>query len=161
MFQTTGDAAGWIDRYARNVRHPFANSLSAEVYARMPNDTDLTVFGAAGRAGLNFAMIDGYPRYHTAKDDLAHLDPRSVQHMGGQVLDLLNSLRDEGWPDASMPPRAYLDLADGLFVWWPASWSRALALALFAMSLTSWCARTWRPAHGPALLAPAWRSPAP
>ena len=48
MFQTTGDAAGWIDRYARHVRHPFANSLSAEVYARMPNDTDLTVFGAAG-----------------------------------------------------------------------------------------------------------------
>ena len=39
-----------------------ATSLAVEVYRRMPNSTDLTVFLEAGIPGLNFAFISGVAR---------------------------------------------------------------------------------------------------
>jgi hypothetical protein len=54
----------------------------------MPNDTDLTVFMAAGLAGMNFAATGGLPRYHTRLDDVAHLDARTLQHHGSYALAL-------------------------------------------------------------------------
>ncbi|HVN76414.1 MAG TPA: M20/M25/M40 family metallo-hydrolase, partial [Thermoanaerobaculaceae bacterium] len=65
MFETSDENAWLIDAYARAVRRPAALSLTAEVYRRLPNDTDLTVFKGAGMAGLNFAFIGDVSRYHT------------------------------------------------------------------------------------------------
>ncbi len=125
MFETKGDATLWVLRYGEVVDDMVANSLSAEVYRRMPNDTDLTVFGATDLPGLNFAMIDGVARYHTDRDDLAHLDPRSVQHMGDQVLALLASIPSRGWPgrDAAVEPQVYMDVLGTWFVRWPEAWT--------------------------------------
>ena len=39
-----------------------------------------------GKPALNFAFADGVERYHTAHDDVAHLDPGSLQHHGAQML---------------------------------------------------------------------------
>ena len=39
-----------------------------EVYKRLPNDTDMTVFKRAGIPGMNFAAIEGHTSYHTQLD---------------------------------------------------------------------------------------------
>ncbi len=44
-----------------------------------------------GQPALNFAFADGLRRYHTTQDDIAHLDPGSVQHHGVQALALTNA----------------------------------------------------------------------
>ncbi len=71
---------------------PVTTSFAAAVYQVLPNDTDLTVFDQAGMRGLNFAFIDGAAHYHTPHDDIAHVDPASVQDMGGSVLAAVRQL---------------------------------------------------------------------
>lgn len=92
MFQTS-DGNGWlIDEFAKTVNRPVANSLSADIYKRLPNDTDFTVFKQAGMNGLNFAYIEGVGAYHSSLDNMAHLDERSLQHHGMYALALARGL---------------------------------------------------------------------
>ena len=96
MFQT-GDDNGWlVSAWASEARRPDANSVSAEVYRRMPNDTDFTVFLERGIAGLNFAFIGGWYAYHTPLDDREHLSLASLQHQGEQVLAAVRAVQRTG-----------------------------------------------------------------
>ncbi|MCX5252592.1 M20/M25/M40 family metallo-hydrolase [Streptomyces canus] len=70
----------------------FTTSLADEVYRLLPHDTDLTVFDEAGMRGLNFAFMGGSPHYHTDHDDIARLDPTSVQDMGDSALGAVRQL---------------------------------------------------------------------
>lgn len=75
---------------------PVANSLMYSVYKMLPNDTDLTVFREqAGIQGFNFAFIDDHFNYHTAQDDIDHLDQRSLQHQGSYLMPLLKHFSNE------------------------------------------------------------------
>ena len=68
--------------------HPLGNSLMYEVYKRMPNDTDMTVFKRAGIPGMNFAAIEGYASYHKQLDRPELLQEGSLQHQGEILLAL-------------------------------------------------------------------------
>jgi len=88
MFQTS-DENGWlIDELAENCKPAVANSLSADIYKHLPNETDFTVFKQAGMNGLNFAYIEGVASYHSSLDNMANLDERSLQHHGMYALAL-------------------------------------------------------------------------
>jgi hypothetical protein len=88
MFQTS-DENGWlIEEFAKTVPRPVANSLAADIYKLLPNDTDFTVFKRAGMNGLNFAYIEGAASYHSSLDNMANLDARSLQHHGMYALAL-------------------------------------------------------------------------
>jgi hypothetical protein len=99
MFQTSTDNA-WLIRALAATPFPRASSLAPALYKRLPNDTDLTLFMRAGIAGMNFSANGGLPRYHTRLDDIAHLDPRSMQHQGSYALALA---RRFGEADLSKP----------------------------------------------------------
>ncbi|MEY2483461.1 MAG: hypothetical protein QOK24_1989, partial [Verrucomicrobiota bacterium] len=88
MFETSAQNGALIRALARATAYPLANSLSDEIYKRLPNSTDLTVFKAAGRQGMNFAYIHGLTHYHTALDNLENVDARTVQHHGSYALAL-------------------------------------------------------------------------
>lgn len=96
MFETTKGSAWLVERFARSAPHPLTSSFFASVYRQLPNDTDLTPLAAAGCQGLNLAFIGGVEHYHTALDDLKHLDLRSVQHQGATVLALARDLGEAG-----------------------------------------------------------------
>lgn len=88
MFETS-DRNGWLLReFARAAPHPIATSLTGDVYRKMPNSTDLTVFKSMNLKGLNFAFVDGYEHYHRPTDTPENLDPRSLQHHGSYALAL-------------------------------------------------------------------------
>jgi hypothetical protein len=88
MFETSPQNGALIRALARATSHPLANSLSYEIYKRLPNDSDLTVFKAAGWPGLNFAYINGLTHYHTQLDNRENVDARSLQHHGSYALAL-------------------------------------------------------------------------
>ncbi|HEY6419325.1 MAG TPA: M28 family peptidase [Candidatus Binataceae bacterium] len=88
MFQTSDPNAWLIDQFAHAADYPRAGSFSSAIYKRLSNDTDLTEFMAGGLAGMNFAASGGLPRYHTALDNAALLDQRSLQHQGSYALEL-------------------------------------------------------------------------
>ncbi|MEX0645502.1 MAG: M28 family peptidase, partial [Parvularculaceae bacterium] len=82
------DVAAFIKGAAR----PFANSMATDVYRRLPNDTDVTEFLPLGYDAINLALIEGVEFYHTPRDNLAALDPKSVQHMGDLALNSVRNL---------------------------------------------------------------------
>ena len=92
MFETGYGNRWWMEQYGAAVKTPTANSLSAEIYARMPNDTDFSIFRDAGLPGFNFAFIEDFDVYHTPLDDLSRLSPDSLQHHGDQMLALVQRL---------------------------------------------------------------------
>lgn len=97
MFET---APGNLDAVSglRRVPHTTASSLSVTVYRTLPNDTDLSELVTLGQPALNFAFADGLERYHTASDDVAHLDAGSVQHHGAQALALTRAFAEGPLP---------------------------------------------------------------
>jgi hypothetical protein len=86
MFQTSmpngRDIAALTSRPVRII----ANSMAADIYRTLPNDTDATEFLSKGYDVVNFAYIAPLARYHTPLDNLAHLEHESVGHMGGAAL---------------------------------------------------------------------------
>src|SRR5258708_31285278 len=70
----------------RAARDVTAGSVFTTIYRALPNDTDLSEYAVLGVPALNFAFADGVERYHTSRDDFAHLDPGSLQHHGQQML---------------------------------------------------------------------------
>ncbi len=65
----TGPGNGWLAHvWAQASPHPRGASFDFEIYERMPNDTDFSVFKRAGIPGLNFAAVGDIYGYHTAID---------------------------------------------------------------------------------------------
>jgi hypothetical protein len=88
MFETS-DANAWITKeFAKGAPHPSASSLMYALYKQLPNDTDMTEFKRLSLSGLNFAYARGLNHYHTMLDDVAHIDERSLQHHGSNMLAL-------------------------------------------------------------------------
>jgi hypothetical protein len=98
MFETSQNNAALIELFAQSSPYPVCNSISAEIYRRLPNDTDFTIFRdgvngvGGGMIGLNFAYIGDYANYHTQNDDIAHLDLASLRHHGIQALAIARRL---------------------------------------------------------------------
>lgn len=113
LFETSTGNADLIATVAPALATPSTTSLAYEVYRALPNDTDLTVFKVAGYAGVNFAYVGGVSRYHTPIDDVAHLDPRSLQHLGGNALAAVRAL-DARLPE---PPTPVGALGQGNAAW--------------------------------------------
>ena len=135
LFETSDGNADLVRLYARSVERPCATSAAYEVYKRMPNDTDLTVFKRVGLAGLNFAFIGGGRRYHTPRDDLAHLSAASLQHEGDQVLGLARALANEEFRARSDGDLVYSDVLGWAVLRWPASVSLPFSIAILLATL--------------------------
>lgn len=127
MFETSPGNGRLIEGLAESAPHPVTNSLLYEVYRTMPNDTDLTVFKAAGLDGMNFAYVNQPTSYHTSLDSYANIDERSLQHQGSYALSLARHFGDE---DLSAPrggDAVYFDLLGLTVARYPAGWALPLA----------------------------------
>lgn len=91
LFQTGPDSSEWVARYGAEAWRPSMDSVSAEVYRRMPHDTDLSPFIAAGIPGVNFAFLSDRSAYHTPNDSLERLSKHSVQHHGENLMAMLRA----------------------------------------------------------------------
>lgn len=87
-----------------------AGSVFTTVYRTLPNDTDLSELSVLGQPALNFAFAEGVERYHTGYDDVAHLDPRSVQHFGDQALGLARAFGSGTLPRPRTGDAVFFDL---------------------------------------------------
>jgi hypothetical protein len=128
MFETGPGNGRLVEALGEAAPHPVASSLMFEVYRRMPNDTDFTVFKQAGVPGLNFAFIGGPTHYHMPLDTPENLDLGSLQHHGSYALALARHLGEQ---DLRRPPeddRVYFDLFGRVLVHHPQAWVWPLAI---------------------------------
>ncbi len=109
MFET---GPGNLDaaRALRSAGDVTAGSVFATIYRTLPNDTDLSETALLDLPALNFAFADGVERYHTSHDDVAHLNPGSLQHHGSQMLALARTLGTQPLPRARTGDCVFFDL---------------------------------------------------
>lgn len=81
MFQTGPNNGALIDAFLEAVPRAGASSISNAIYQRMPNDTDFTIALERDITGLNFAILDGFPDYHSVTDSPENLSSDSVAQM--------------------------------------------------------------------------------
>jgi hypothetical protein len=139
MFETSRPNAAPIAVFAAAVKHPVANSLSTDVYRLLPNYTDVNSFSERGWLTLNLAPIGNETRYHSPGDDVAALEPATLQHMGDQTLALTAALAN-GPPQASGGDRIFMDVAGQTLITLPMTIGIVLLIAL----LIGFAALAWR-----------------
>lgn len=111
-----------------------AGSVFTTLYHWLPNDTDLSELSVLNVPALNFGFIDGVERYHTSRDDVAHLDSGSVQHLGAQMLAVTQKVANEELPRPKTGDAVFFDLPVLGLVVYPIYF--AIPLALLALVLT-------------------------
>lgn len=89
--ETNGNNAALVKAFAAaHTPYPVANSLYYEIYKKMPNATDATIFRVEKNIPTFFmAFIDNYFFYHTAMDKKEKLSLRSLAHQGSYLMALL------------------------------------------------------------------------
>jgi hypothetical protein len=131
LFEVSGGARV-VRLAASHLPRPLTSSLFAEIYRRMPNDTDFTLF--RGRVpGVNFANVAGVARYHTSRDALDGIEPGTLRHHGEQVLAMARAFAAERAPAAPEPDVIWFDVLALGVVRVPAVF--ALPLAALALGL--------------------------
>ncbi|CAO3608439.1 unnamed protein product [Cunninghamella blakesleeana] len=71
-------------------------------YGLIKSDTDYSVFDRLGVPGLDIAFYSPRSYYHTQRDSLAFISPKSVQYMGQLALGGLQSLDESGTFDQAI-----------------------------------------------------------
>jgi hypothetical protein len=110
MFETKSENGWVIERLDAVDPNPLANSVSVDIYRRMPRDTDFTPFRDRGVQGLNFAAIGRAHLYHQSYDTSENLDEATLQHHGVRVLGLTRDLGDRDLGTVDGPDRAFVTL---------------------------------------------------
>ncbi len=98
MVVQTGPKHSWIAQaYARFAPRPHASTLAQEIFQAkiVPGWTDFETYIEYADheiAGIDMVFIqDGYV-YHTKQDDLAHVTPGTLQHLGENLLPACEAL---------------------------------------------------------------------
>jgi hypothetical protein len=138
MFET-GSANEWLMHlYGKSTLEPVTNSLCYVVYKMLPNNTDFTIFKAAGYQGFNLAFIGDVAHYHTPLDNWENSSPTTLQHQGANALSSVLALANA--PDLSAPAAdsMFFDVfARTVFVWPIDLVMPAAVAALFLLSLAA------------------------
>jgi hypothetical protein len=137
MFEN-GPENGWVvKQWAMADPHPVGNSMSQDIYRRMPNDTDFSPFRNRGIQGLNYGAIGGGNLYHLSLDDLSHNSPATLQHQGIQALAMTRHLANADLTQTHAPDLAYVRVALFGLIIHPQGWNWVgLALALVLAGCT-------------------------
>lgn len=151
MFETGPSNDAWMAHFAAGAPHPEASSMLNQIYRRLPNDTDFTVFRDAGYAGFNFAFIEGLTHYHSALDRPEEVSLESLQHQGSYALGLARELAALDLAAARVTPpsaerrdeRAYFSLAGTWLVHYPRELGYLVA-ALAGGVFTALVALAWK-----------------
>jgi hypothetical protein len=131
MFETGSGNRSVIRMLSKSVERPVGTSLVYEMYRRMPNDTDYSVYKKRGILGLNFAFAQGVALYHSALDDADHLDLGSLQHHGDNAWGMLKALGERNLNTIyNREDAGYIDLFATRLIHYPVSIAGGLALFL-------------------------------
>jgi hypothetical protein len=142
LFQTSDGNAPLIDLYARNAHRYATSSLFAEIYKRLPNDTDLTLFIREGIPSFNFAFSENVAHYHTPLDTRVNLSRATLQHQGENMLDVASGLEQADFASLKGGGNdVYLSVLGAILLRMPQWLALPLSLLLFVgLALASYMA---------------------
>lgn len=110
MFQTSRDNGWLVKNFAKTAQNPVSSSLMGDVYAMLPNDTDMTISNSTNISGINFAFGDGWTGYHTTRDNVDNVSLSTLQHHGVNALQVANHFGNIDISESKEPDRVYFNL---------------------------------------------------
>lgn len=122
MFEASNGNREMIGQFAEAAPRPVANSVFHEIYKRLPNDTDFTVFKGLDAQGMNFAYINGINHYHTWLDNVGEINHGSLQHEGSYALALTRHFGNAGWPRTKTSDAVYFNVLGANFINYSSAW---------------------------------------
>lgn len=134
MFETLPGDVEAMRFFANASPKPAASSYSYDVYRRMPNDTDFSVFRDVVPAGYNFAFIEDPAAYHSSVDTPERLDRNSLLHHGVQALALARGLAASP-PDVGGKRAVYFSLPGYGLAVYPAAWDSFAAIVIAVLAV--------------------------
>ncbi len=147
MFETSDQNLELIRGFASTTPHPLANSLSYEVYSRLPNDTDYSIYKPSGVMGLNFAFTGDVALYHSRHDNVVNLAKSSLQHHGENMLATVHAFGNTNLDNLKSQSNAtYIDIFGKYLLHWPATLN--LPLSIFALLIFGFGIVKTRPRFG-------------
>jgi hypothetical protein len=135
FMESNAGNAGLVKEFAAaKTKYPVSNSLLYSIYKMLPNDTDLTIFRKNGNIqGYNFAFIDGHYNYHTAQDDVNHLDKNTLAHQGEYLMPLLNYFSNANLNTTQATEDDVYFTIPFTFISYPFSWVLPMVIIAFAL----------------------------
>ncbi len=143
MFETSAGNEWLIRGLQAAVPQADATSVAYEIYRRMPNGADLTVFKMGGLPGMNFAFIEHPEYYHTAHDTVENLDPVSVQEQGRYALSLTRWFGNQDLLKRPPGDAVYFPTAFTSLTVYPVSFAKWLSYLVLIGALAAVLARPW------------------
>ena len=146
MFETGSANRSMVQLYAKHAAHPATSSIFYAAYKQLPNDTDFTVFKAAGYQGLNFAIIGDVAHYHTPLDNFANAAPGSLQHHGDNALPSVLALANSDLTSLPSGEAVYFDVFERFLISWLVNWTLSIAAiaAVLLIFQIAWLVRSGR-----------------
>lgn len=135
LMETNKGNAGLVKEFAAaKTPCPASNSLMYSIYKMLPNDTDLTVFREQGNIqGFNFAFIDDHYNYHTAQDDIHHLNKNTLAHQGTYLMPLLNYFSNTDLNSTQASRDDVYFTIPFTFIHYPFSWVMPMTVVAFIL----------------------------
>ena len=156
MLFETGPGNGWLlDTWARAAPRPRGGSFVHEIYRRMPNDTDYSVFRRAGLPGLNFSAAGDAYTYHTPLERPGRVTDAALLHAGGTAVAVVDALEREDITRRDTIDARYVDVLGVVAFSWSSTADAALgtaALALGLLALVRVALALWRMAGAAGLV---------
>ncbi len=137
LFEVGPSSGALVKRWARAAPQPRGASYAVEIYRRLPNDTDFSVFRRAGHPGLNFAAIGDSYGYHTARDGPERVTRRLLAQAGANLVAIVESL-DRTDLSAPSPDVTYFDIAGATGLAYGRVVGRGIAIAAILLGLLAW-----------------------
>ena len=139
MLFETGPGNGWIVKpWARTAPHPRGVSFATEIYQRLPNDTDFSIFKRYGVPGLNFALVrDSYP-YHTARDTAERLPDSALRTTGENVVAVATALDAIDLGTRSPADETFFDIGRTVAMSWGPVTAWLIAAFALITGLLAW-----------------------
>ena len=143
LFETGPGNAWLLAPWARQAPYPRGASFALEVYKRLPNDTDFSIFKQAELPGLNFALIGDSYAYHTARDTPERLAVSGMRSAGDNIVAIVETLDEANLSQRSVDEPIYFDIAGASGLTYGRQVAGAIATLAVLLGFVAWMRAVW------------------
>lgn len=138
LFQTGPENPWIVKAWAGSAPHPRGMSFAVEVYRRLPNDTDFSIFKRYGIPGLNFAVVDDSYAYHTARDTADRVSDETLRTTGENTVETMLALDARDLSARSPGEPTFFDAGGTIAMSWGSTAAWLIAIVALACGALAW-----------------------
>ena len=126
LYSTSQNNNTLIREFVQAAPHPFVSSSFSSflnLFSAQRLGCDLEEYMDSGSAGLGFFYGADTPAYHTNRDSIEVIDPRSIQHQGSYALGLARHFGNLDLSNITSDTNAvYFNILPGVAVYYSQAW---------------------------------------